>query len=176
MKRRIAVFTCAAALVAAIWWALPANAPAAPHLSTYERQSISLINKQRARHGLACLRLNAQLQRAARAHSAEMSARRYFSHNSANGETCAARIIGCGYSRAGYRQWAAGECIYWGAGQCARPVVVVDQWMASPEHRRVILTRSLRDFGVGVVERPAGFAGSGNPAWFFTLDVGRRAN
>jgi uncharacterized protein YkwD len=175
MKKRFAVAVLLVALAGLLFASLPAAAPASVSLNSYEKQVASLVNKERAKHGLARLRINAKLVSAARTHSADMGDRQYFQHDSPTGETWAARIVNHGYKRVGYRLWKAGENLFWGAGLYSSPVNVVDQWMASPAHRQVILTKDFRDLGVGAVEHADGFAGCASSVWFFTLDLGRRA-
>jgi uncharacterized protein YkwD len=48
------------------------------------------------------------------------------------------------------RRWSLGENIAWGSGAKASPKAIVSAWMASPPHRRNILTRKYRRIGIGV--------------------------
>jgi uncharacterized protein YkwD len=160
------------AIACTVLLAAPAVASAA--LNNYEKQVVTLVNKQRAKHGLPQLRVNGRLVGAARVHSADMGEQQYFQHNSPSGETWSARIVRCGYTRKGYRYWKAGENIYYGSGLYSSPVAVVRAWMRSPAHRAIILTRVFRDLGVGAVKTPNGFGSIDGTVWFFTLDLGRR--
>lgn len=160
------VFVCSLVLAAPVL--------ATTELNSYEKQVATLVNKQRAKYGLAALRVNGRLVDAARAHSADMGARQYFSHDSASGEAWSSRIVSHGYTRSGYRFWKAGENIYWGSGLYATPYATVKAWMASKAHRAVILTRVFRDIGIGAVKCDGGYAGCDGTVWFFTLDLGRR--
>jgi uncharacterized protein YkwD len=153
---------------------LATPALAAVSLNTYEKQVVAEINKQRAQRGLAKLRVNCKLVTAARAHSADMGRRKYFDHDSPDGETWSTRIVRHGYTRKGCRYWKAGENLYYGAGLYSSPYVAVKQWMRSKAHRTVILTKVFRDIGVGAVKTDDGYAGIDGVVWFFTLDVGRR--
>jgi uncharacterized protein YkwD len=154
--------------------ALPAAAPASTTLSSYEQQIVRYVNHERAKRGLAQLRINASLVTSSRVHSSDMGQREYFNHNAPSGQTWTTRIIRSGYTQRGYRVWRAGENIYWGAGLKSSPVAVVDGWMHSPAHRAVILTRAFRDIGVGAVQAPDGGGQASCPVWFFTMDLGRR--
>jgi uncharacterized protein YkwD len=155
---------------------LAAPALATTQLNNYEKQLVSLINKERTKHGLCELRLNARLVDASRAHSSEMGELKYFSHDSENpqGECWSSRLVRYGYDRDGYDYWKAGEDIYWGAQLYSSPVACVDAWMHSPAHRAVILTRNFRDLGVGAYKTDSGFQGVDGVVWVFTMDVGRR--
>ncbi len=174
MKTRCGMVAMIAALAVMLLMTVPAAAPAAVTLNSYERQVVKLVNKERAKRGLCALRVNASLVRSARSHSAEMGTEKYFDHSSLSGETCFKRMIRHGYKRSGYRYWKAGENIYYGAGIYSSPCVVVSGWMKSQSHRAVILTKAFRNIGVGAVETKDGFRACGGSVWFFTLDVGRR--
>lgn len=156
---------------------LVAPALASTRMNSYEKQLLSLVNKQRTKHGLRQVRVNAKLMDASRGHSAEMGRLKYFSHDSRvpRGEHWSSRIVRYGYGRRGYSSWKAGENIYWGASLYSSPVACVAAWMKSPGHRAVILTKDFRDIGVGAVATDAGFKGTGGTVWFFTMDMGRRS-
>lgn len=162
------------AMVGALSLAAPALASTT--LNSYEKQLFTQVNKVRARHGLSQLRLNARLVAAAREHSADMGARKYFAHDAPapDAEGWDARIIRCGYTRDGCSYWKIGENIYWGAGIYSSPVAVVDAWMKSRMHRAVLLTRVFRHIGVGAVKTDDGYGNVDGAVWFFTLDLGRR--
>jgi len=160
------------AIIGTLLLATPALA--AVTLNKYEKQLVAEINKERAKRGLAKLRVNAKLVTSARAHSADMGEHKYFGHNSPCGESWSSRIVRHGYTRKGCRYWKAGENLYYGAGLYSSPYAVVDQWMRSKGHRAVILTKVFRDVGVGAVKTEDGYAGIDGVVWFFTLDLGRR--
>jgi uncharacterized protein YkwD len=172
MKTPRVIFILLVAIIATLLLAAPALA--AVSLNRYEKQLVTEINKQRAKRGLAKLRVNGKLVTAARAHSADMGRNKYFDHNSPNGEKWSTRIVRHGYTRSGCRYWKAGENIYYGAGLYSSPCVAVDAWMRSKAHRAVILTKVFRDIGVGAVKTKDGYAGIDGTVWFFTLDAGRR--
>jgi len=153
---------------------LAAPALAATQLNSYEKQLITLINKERTKRGLAQLRVNAKLTQSARGHSAEMGELKYFDHNSPSGETWSSRVVRFGYTRQGYDYWKAGENLYYGAMLYSSPVACVDAWMRSRGHRAVLLTKMFRDIGVGAVKTQTGYGDIDGVVWFFTMDVGRR--
>lgn len=103
-----------------------------------------LINQRRARAGLAPLRVDAALEQLAEGHSRDMIDNAYFAHDSPGGLTFAQRVTRL------HRSTTA-ENIAWGTGGFGTASGIVSLWMASPEHRRIILTRSLRRIGVGIV-------------------------
>lgn len=166
MKKRIAVISLFVALAALLLATVPAASPAVT-LNSYEQQLVQAINQQRVKRGLAKVRVHAKLVTAARSHSADMGQQQYFAHESSTGELWSARLVRYGYTRSGFSFWKTGENIFKASGlYAAFPATAVKAWMGSPAHRRVILTRSFRDIGVGTVM-------SGNTK-YITLDLGRR--
>lgn len=108
---------------------------------------LAAMNEVRAAHGVPALRLDARLQRAARAHSADMVRRNYFAHG-----PFVSRL-----ARFGVRGTRVGENLAWGVGAGADPRRVVAQWLASPSHRANVLHRGFRRVGIGL--RSGRFAG-----------------
>ncbi|WP_241176173.1 CAP domain-containing protein, partial [Modestobacter sp. KNN46-3] len=126
-------------------------APAAPAAAPGpEGQVLALVNAERAAAGCAAVSADAGLAAVARAHSADMRDRDYFSHVTPEGldPFARARAAGIGYARA--------ENIASGQPDAA---AVMAAWMSSPGHRQNILNCQLRTLGVGVA------AGSGGPWW-----------
>jgi uncharacterized protein YkwD len=173
VKTRCGIAIVLVAMVAAVFASLPAAASAGTSLNSYEQQLVKYINQERTARHLAKLQVNARLVDSARAHSAEMGVLKYFDHNSPTGETWGERFVSHGYTREGYKIWKAGENIAWGSGLFSSPVAIVDQWMHSPAHRAVVLTKNFRDVGVGAVSCN-GYGSVDGVVWFFTLDLGRR--
>jgi uncharacterized protein YkwD len=95
------------------------------------------MNAVRTSHGLAPLRVDIRLVRAARGHSADMMRRHYFAHGSV-----ARRAL-----RAGARGPLFGETLAWGRGVTAQ--WIVNKWLASPSHRAVLLRPGFRRVGLG---------------------------
>ncbi|WP_250289836.1 CAP domain-containing protein, partial [Frankia sp. CiP1_Cm_nod1] len=118
---------------------------------------VALTNAERARAGCAALMADRRLTAAAQAHSADMSTRDYFSHDSLDGRTPFQRM-----AEAGYGFSAAAENI--AAGQ-RTPAEVVRGWMNSAGHRANILNCSLRQIGVG-------YATGGRYGTYWTQDFG----
>jgi uncharacterized protein YkwD len=107
------------------------------------------INALRAGRGLARLRLHRRLGAAALEHSRQMASRGFFGHRSADGSTFGERVRRY-YGLAGYRYWSAGENLLWSSGPLA-PSAVVDSWLQSPGHRKVLLDADWRELGIGAV-------------------------
>jgi uncharacterized protein YkwD len=109
-----------------------------------EQQVLVLLNEIRQQHGLSSFTASDQLRNAARFHSADMLARGYFEHDSAN-EAWDVRVNR--YVKAPM----VGEDLAWGTGSYGTPEGIVSQWMHSPTHRAIILTAGLKRVGIGLV-------------------------
>jgi uncharacterized protein YkwD len=143
--------------------ASPNSSMASPNSSmasaAYEAEVVRLTNVERNANGCASLRVDDRLTIAARAHSADMVAARYFSHTGSDGSNFVAREVAAGYPRRG----ASAENIAWGY---RTPKDVVSGWMHSPGHRANILDCGSVAVGVGLA-----YNAGGAPYW--TQDFGR---
>ena len=83
---------------------------------------------------------NEQLEKAAQAHSQDMSAKKYFSHTAPDGSNGGVRI-----ERAGYHWMAYGENI---ASGYKSEQEVIQGWLSSPGHCRNIMNKNYREMGV----------------------------
>ena len=129
-----------------------AHADAAPHTATRAAIASAVgcaINGERTRHGLAPLTVDESLASAALAHSRDMVRRHYFRHIT-RGDGPAERAMRAGYLD-GANRWLIGETLAWGWGPGASAHRIVESWMRSPEHRRVLLRPDYRELGVGVI-------------------------
>jgi uncharacterized protein YkwD len=129
--------------------------PDASNLATIAEATLCLLNGERADRGLATLRLNDRLQRAALAHGNDMVEHLYFSHAGRNGSQPSERIRASGYLSNG-GSWRIGENLAWGTGELASPKAIMAAWMNSDGHRANILQPAYREVGFGVL--------AGNPA------------
>jgi uncharacterized protein YkwD len=111
----------------------------AQSLSSAEASLLNTMNAARTSRGLAPLRVDFRLVRAARGHSADMMRRQYFAHGSVASRALAA----------GARGPLFGEDLAWGTGVSSQ--WVVGRWLASPGHRAVLLRPGFRRIGIGIV-------------------------
>ena len=89
---------------------------------------------------------SAQLQLAANHHSDDMMMHDYFAHTSPTGSSVYSRIVGSGFVN-GYN-WVGGETLAWGTGNLATPLGTVNAWLASPEHRSIMLSPTYHWVGI----------------------------
>ncbi len=103
---------------------------------------LGLVNAERAARGLGPLQEDPRLNRAARAHAADMVAKGYFSHTGADGSRFFERAADAGYSCAAAENIAQGQ---------QSEAAVMASWMGSTGHRRNILLADATQFGIGRV-------------------------
>jgi len=106
------------------------------------RDLFEAVNRERAAHHLAPLRLSPELEKAAQGHADDMLARGYYGHASPE------HVMVLGRTReAGYVADSVGENIAKGQRSVDE---VMKGWMESPEHRRNILNPMFTEAGYGV--------------------------
>ncbi|HWK25639.1 MAG TPA: CAP domain-containing protein [Solirubrobacter sp.] len=132
------------------------------------RATACLVNVERTSRGVPATRHNGDLTRAAKSHTRDMIRRSYFAHTSPAGSDLSDRIRRAGYGAPG-DGWRAGENLGWGTGAKATPDALVDAWLDSPPHRRIMLSRTYKELGVGVATG-APTAASALPGATYTLD------
>jgi uncharacterized protein YkwD len=137
--------------------------------STYRWRLYLAINEVRAAHGLRGLHISDGLRTVAQRHSNDMVERDYFGHTSPTGSTLYSRIVNSDFQRVG--QWWAGEILAWGTGTIGSPRYTIKMWLASPEHRAILL--SSRPGLVGIGRATGRFLGYSN-AVVWTVDFGHR--
>lgn len=112
---------------------------AAPAAQAGNSDLLRAMNATRADHGLAPLRADSTLARAARAHSVDMIQRGLFGHYGFLDRM----------QRFGVRGPYVGENVAWGVGDLATPAGIVRGWLASPSHRANLLSPRFRLVGLG---------------------------
>jgi uncharacterized protein YkwD len=145
------------------------RSPSALGAKGVARTTHCLLNRERAAHGLRPLRGNRKLARAARRHSRDMVAHRYFAHDSRSGARFSARIARTGWMH-GRIRWIVGENIAWGSESRATPRQIVASWMNSAPHRANILSAGFHAIGIGVALGTP--TGGGDGGATYTTDFG----
>jgi uncharacterized protein YkwD len=140
-----------------------------PSLAAAEDAMTCLVNAERADHGLRPLRRDARLITAARKHSADMARREYFAHVTPAGRKPSDRVRDEGYLVTG-DGWKVGENLGWGTGRKATPAWVVERWLDSPPHRRILLSPDYAELGVGAFDDAP--KATRLPGATYTMDLG----
>jgi len=110
---------------------------------------LAAVNAARASHGLQSVHLSPVLARAARAHSTDMLRHDYFAHGAFGPRMAAFRVPGP----------TIGENLAWGTGLYGQAPTIVQEWLASPEHRANLLRPGYSRIGIGIAR--GSFLGSG---------------
>lgn len=166
VKGVAAIVVCAATAAVAA-----GSGASTPPAATPEANLVLAMNDARAQAGLPPLRVSKRLELAALAHDREMLRFGFFSHSSRDGREFWQRVERW-YPPRG-RGWSVGENLL-----AASPNVSMRQtvaaWLASPEHRAVLLSNSWVSVGVAVLHasRAPGVY-EGEATTFITADFGR---
>lgn len=105
-------------------------------------QLLVLTNQKRQENGISPLSLNDNLSQAAANKAADMFSKNYWAHNAPDGTTPWVFIKG-----AGYNYIYAGENLARGFNNATE---VVNAWMASPEHKKNMLSSNYQNVGFAV--------------------------
>ncbi|SMC26743.1 Uncharacterized conserved protein YkwD, contains CAP (CSP/antigen 5/PR1) domain [Desulfacinum hydrothermale DSM 13146] len=111
-----------------------------------ESELARLVNRVRSYYGLKPLTYSKTLSRAAEGHCLDMARHHFVSHTGTGGTTPWHRI-----RRAGYPARRYGENV---AAGIPGPKQVVEAWLQSPSHRKVLLNPKYREMGIGYVASP----------------------
>jgi uncharacterized protein YkwD len=139
--------------------------------ATLDADVVVALNSIRAARGLPVLAASSRLSSSAAVHSADMVANGYFAHDSATGGT---------FQERAQRYFPASACSFWEVGETlvwATPGLsaagAVRSWLASPEHRAILLDPTWRVVGVSAVEAGAAPGVFGRlPVTVITADFG----
>jgi uncharacterized protein YkwD len=182
---RIRLRCIPAALLALGVLAAPAAAPASercqdagamPGQVSQDRvrdATLCLLNVERGARGLARLRAEPALDRAAGSYAREMVRGRFFDHTSPSGSTMLSRIRSTRYLH-DVVSWSVAENLAWGTGSLATPRAIVRAWMHSPDHRANLLDPRFRDVGIGVADGAPEALGPDESGGTYVTDFGRR--
>ena len=132
-----------------------------------------LIDLERIRAGLQPLQPNMDLQQIAASQAADMVIGDYFGDDSLSGRTPIQRIAVSHYAWR-VHSLSIGQNIGWGTGVLATPQAMVEGWMHSPQHRRIILTAGYRDIGAGIAPSAPPTLADGLPGATYSVELAAR--
>ena len=118
------------------------------------RTLVAAVNRTRRAYGLRPLAYSGALANAATEHARALATAGTFTHEWPTTGRLFSSWIRSFYPARGYRAWSAGENLLW-ASPGFSPTSAVQQWLDSPTHRKVLLTKSWRELGIGVVSAVA---------------------
>ena len=131
--------------------AAPGASAADPELAGLEAALHQSVNRFRSEQHLIALTREPALDAVARAHSEDMAARHFFSHESPEGQNWVDRLQRFGVD--GFSM--AGENV----GMTNRPnpnQEILHGWLTSPAHRRNLTARPFNATGIGIARAPDG--------------------
>ena len=140
-----------AATVAAPGAVAAAEAPVdAVTVTAAEADMVAALNADRTALGLVPVRTDSRLMAIARARSADMVAKDYFSHSQPDGRNVFDLLTGRSIT-----WYNAGEIIAWNNYPMASTVETANyQWMHSPGHKAIIISKDFNYVGVGLAVDP----------------------
>ncbi|HEX5824455.1 MAG TPA: CAP domain-containing protein [Candidatus Limnocylindrales bacterium] len=115
-------------------------------LTGQEARMVSLLNADRAALGLVPIQVDSRLMALARARSADMIARNYFSHTLPDGRNV------FDFLTSGKIAWyGAGEILAWNNYPMDVTASTANhQWLNSPGHKAIVVSTNFNYFGVGL--------------------------
>ncbi|MCL2546898.1 MAG: CAP domain-containing protein [Oscillospiraceae bacterium] len=116
--------------------------PRSTQQPSLEEQVFTLSNAARQRYGLQALQWHDGVAEVARAHSRDMITRGFFDHDCPDGTSPSDRLYA-----AGLRGNYSGENL---ARRQHTAQEVVNDWLASPEHREALLHPAFTHMGIGI--------------------------
>ena len=116
-----------------------------------ETRLLAEINAVRERHHLIPLRRSRDLDRVAIRHSTDMARRNYLSHHSPEGTNPVDRI-----SRSGLSGFTLAAENLGKTNRRDPNREIVDNWLASPDHRQNLLTPPFNTTGIGIARASDG--------------------
>jgi uncharacterized protein YkwD len=115
-------------------------------ISAQEARMVSLLNADRTALDLVPVRVDDRLMAIARARSADMIAKHYFSHTQPDGKTVFTIL-----NESGITWYAAGEIIAWNNYPMDVTASTANhQWMNSAGHKAVVISTNYNYVGVGL--------------------------
>jgi uncharacterized protein YkwD len=121
--------------------------PTAKDLGAADAATLCLVNRERTVRGLRALHANRELGHVAATQVVSMVHGDYFADIGPSGQTPMSLVDVTRY-RAHAAEVAVGQNIAWGTGGDTTPAHIVQEWMASPPHREIMLSGEYRDAGV----------------------------
>lgn len=116
-----------------------------------------LVNKRRVSRGRSALKEKGSVSKAAARHSGHMISTGCFDHDCPGEPDLSGRVHSVGYLPCNC-SWQLAENIAWGDGRHGSAKRIVKSWIASPGHRRNILTARFTDIGAGFLHGRPGSA------------------
>jgi uncharacterized protein YkwD len=135
--------------------------------------TLCLVNDIRAAHHMGALHSSVPLTAVASSQVRTMVGWDYFADVRPTGQTPLSLIATTAY-RTPHAEISVGQNIAWGSASYSTPRHIVQEWMASPPHRAIILTGGYRDAGVAVKPALPGVLGAGTHGGTYAMEFAVR--
>ncbi len=135
--------------------------------------TLCLVNRERTAHGLQALRSNRELSYVAASQVGSMVHKDYYADVGPSGQTPMSLVTVTHY-RAHAAGLAVGQNIAWGTGSDATPAHIVQEWMASPPHREIMLGGGYREAGVAASSALPAVLDTSGPGAIYVAEFGAR--
>jgi uncharacterized protein YkwD len=123
--------------------------PTPADVAVVDAATLCLVNRVRASDDLRPLRFNRELGHVAASQVTHMVHADYFADVRPSGQTPLSLVAVTRYP-VHAADFSVGQNIAWGTGSDTTPAHIVQEWMASPPHRKIMLATEFRDAGVAV--------------------------
>jgi uncharacterized protein YkwD len=147
--------------------------PSTVNLAAVDAATLCLLDRIRRAYHLSLLRHNGELGALARSQVEEMLRSDYFADDRPSGQTPLSLIASTRYPTHAV-SLSIGQNIGWGTGALATPAQLVAGWMASPPHRKIILTGGYRDAAVAASAAVPAVIGADLSGATYVLELGAR--
>jgi uncharacterized protein YkwD len=141
--------------------------------ASVDAATLCLIDQVRTAYRLRPLEFNGELWALATSQVNDMVSWNYFADYRPPGLSPLSLLAATRYP-AHARSVSVGQNIGWGTGSYATPAAMVLAWMASPEHRSIILTSEYREAGVGVAAAVPPLLGQGLAGATYAIEFASR--
>lgn len=147
--------------------------PTAANVRAVDAATLCLVNRLRGARGLRSLRANGELRRVASSQVDTMVSHDYFADDRPTGQTPLSLVAVTRYP-VHTDGFAVGQNIAYGTGSDTTPAHIVEEWMASPPHREIMLSGEYRDAGVAVTPAVPAMLGAGGHGATYAIEFGVR--
>ena len=148
--------------------------PTVRNLGAVDAATLCLVNTERALRGLSALRANRELGHVAAGQAGSMLHKDYYADVGPSGQTPMTLVAVTRYS-AHAADVEVGQNIAWGTGSDATPAHIVQEWMASPPHREIMLSSEYRDAGVAAISAVPDVLDTSGHGAMYVIEFGARS-
>jgi uncharacterized protein YkwD len=148
--------------------------PTAKNLGAVDAATLCLVNRERTVRRLQALHANRELGHVAAKQVGSMVHKDYYADIGPSGQTPMS-LVSVTHYPAHAADLNVGQNIAWGTGSDATPAHIVQEWMASPPHREIMLSSEYRGAGVAALSAVPAVLGTTGRGAMYVIEFGSRA-